>query len=141
LSRSFEIGHEIGHVSHISNFTIGHISTAILFWLGPVQSAWGMISPNANTPVTEHTMAAHDGRSLSRLIGSASIAPALHNRRVTSIQWYWSITGKIFSAYFFASGLAFAEISKPNLSMEARPTVRPDINPPNRVRKIAIATF
>jgi hypothetical protein len=67
-----------------------------------------------------------------RARGNASIANALQRSKVTSIQWYLSITAKIFKAYFFVSSLLFASISKANLSIEASPVVSPDINPPKR---------
>jgi len=61
--------------------------------------------------------------------GRISRAAAFTNKRVTSIQWCFDITAKIFCDYFAILGSVFAAISKLSWSMEARPIVRPDINP------------
>jgi hypothetical protein len=46
-----------------------------------------------STPVTETRMAAHEGRSASRKMGSASLAPALTSSSVTSSRWWFSMIG------------------------------------------------
>jgi hypothetical protein len=125
----------------MSALTIGQKKTAILIWLGPVQSACGIISPKANTPVTDRIIATYEGTSRSRHKGRASTQTALQSKSVTSIQWCLSITGKIFSVARFASGLAFASISRPNLSIEASPTVSPDIKPLDKIRKIVATEY
>jgi hypothetical protein len=47
-----------------------------------------------------------------------------------------SITAKIFVALFFAYSLPLASISKASLSIEAKPTVNPDMRPPNKINRI-----
>lgn len=49
------------------------------------------------------------------------------------------MTGKILSAAFFASKVPFASISSPSRSIDARPTVNPDIKPLVKT-KISTAT-
>lgn len=66
------------------------------------------------------------------------MAPALQKSKVTIIQWFLSMTGKIFSALFFAFSLHLASISKLSLSIEANPMFKPDINDPKTVQNKAI---
>lgn len=68
----------------IKNLTAGAIFSAIMSYYGPMQMAWGIISPKKSTIVTEIKTAYKDGTRASRKIGSASIAVALAKRRVTS---------------------------------------------------------
>ena len=121
--------------------TIGHIATAILFCDGPVQIDWGMISPKASTAVTDTTIAAQEGRTLSKKMGRHSVKPALKSRSVTSIQWYLSITGNILSACFLASSFPLASISRLSLSKLASPIVSPDINPAPKISRTINTEF
>jgi len=86
-----------------------------------------MISPKIRTKVTLKTMAIISGTILSRNNGKDSRAAALQSKRVTSIQWWWSITEKILLLLRFASGSLYESISSARRSIEARPTVMPDI--------------
>ena len=92
-----------------------------------------------STAVTDITIAIAEGTTLSKNSGRASIASALHSSKVTNIQWYLSITENIFVALFFAYSLPLASISKASLSIDARPTVSPDMRPPKRVSIMEIA--
>ena len=83
------------------------------------------------------TIESQEGNNSSKNIGKDSIAAALHRSSVTNIQWCLSIIGKIFDALCFALSSPFASISKASLSIDANPTVRPDISPPNNVATIA----
>jgi len=51
------------------------------------------------------------------------------------------MTGNIRSAYFLNYGSAFESISSASLSIDASPTVNPDINPPNKVKPRAILAY
>jgi len=95
-----------------------------------------MISPNVSTAVTDITIAMVGETTLSRKSGKASMATALQSSKVTNIQWYLSITLKILDALFLAYSSPLASISNAKRSIEARPTVSPDIRPPKRVRRI-----
>ena len=121
-------------VKYIRPSTTGQHQYAIASCLGPVASAWGIISPKISTKVTDSTMASTGVTSLSKKIGSVSIAAALQRSRVTSIQWWRSITGKMRSVLLLISGFPIESTSSDNLSIEASPIVRPDISPPKRVQ-------
>jgi len=61
--------------------------------------AWGKISPNTNTAVTEMTIAVTGSASRSRNSGSVSIATALQSSSVTSRKCWLRIRGRIPAAY------------------------------------------
>lgn len=115
---------------------MGAIWYAIFTYFGPVQSACGMISPKSRISTTEISTAIADENIWSRKIGRVSIAAALQRSNVTSIQWCWSITGKIRSVISFTWLLPIESTSSAKRSIEARPTVRPDIIPANRMQKV-----
>jgi hypothetical protein len=70
--------------ANIKNLTIGATAYAIASYEGPVHIAYGMTSPTNNTAVTDIIIAHIEGTSLSKNIGSASIANALASNNVTS---------------------------------------------------------
>ena len=85
-------------------FAIMHFMTAalchyILIWLGPVQMAWGPISPKIKTAVTDITTATTSGTSKLRQSGKASIAAEFATRSVTNKWCSFSKITRIFSAY------------------------------------------
>lgn len=60
----------------------------MLSFRGPVQAACGTISPNMRIKVTEIRMAAHDGTSLSRKIGSDLRRHCISHDERTPHQYY-----------------------------------------------------
>ena len=86
--------------------------------------------------VTERMIATTSLTTSFNVSGKASTKAALQIRSVTSIQWYLSITGKIFSVAFLALGLVYASISSPSLSIDASPTVNPAIIPLHKISTI-----
>jgi hypothetical protein len=60
-SRIFEIGQDIAPRPNIKHFVGIARAAAMLSYLGPVQNAYGIISPKNRTAVTEIIMANHEG--------------------------------------------------------------------------------
>jgi hypothetical protein len=58
-------------------------SAMISYW-GPMQIAWGMISPKKRTAVTEMITAHKEGTRRSRKMGRASMAVAFDINKVTN---------------------------------------------------------
>ena len=87
----------------MSTLVTGARKAAILIWSGPVQMAWGMISPKIRTAMTDINIATAAGTIASIIniyiyiyiyelvipknIGRASRANALASKRVTNSQW------------------------------------------------------
>lgn len=68
----------------IKNLTSGTIFCAIQSYFGPVQYAYGRISPTVTTATTDIATAIYEGTMASKNIGSASIASELEINNVDS---------------------------------------------------------
>ena len=77
-------GAAIGHKRIIIILTNGVSLSAISNYLGPVQRAWGKISPAKIMNITEIIIANAGGTTLSKKIGNASIQNAFPINRVHS---------------------------------------------------------
>jgi len=138
-SRIFPIGHEMGHVNIISRNTKGDRQAAIFILCLLVHIAIGKISPNTTILAVDTIITWRFGKIIYNTKGKLSIAPALQINRVLNIQWCLSITLKILEALGLSEGSRSASISKPNLSIEERPTVSPDIIPQVKTSETATA--
>mmetsp|Transcript_119123 Transcript_119123/g.309156 ORF Transcript_119123/g.309156 Transcript_119123/m.309156 type:complete len:334 (+) Transcript_119123:741-1742(+) len=111
------IGQTRGKASVRMHHTTGANKAASLSWLGPVKMADGTTSPKMSTTDTETRMAIHEGTSLSKNKGNASLAQALASSSVTSRAWLLDgfihgldeltemcpeISGKMRWAYFWS---------------------------------------
>ena len=81
-SRTYDMGHEIGHKRIKSNQTMGESLEANRILSGPEKSAEGMISQNMRTSVTDNTTANQEGTSWSRKRGRASVQQELVRSKV-----------------------------------------------------------
>ena len=129
MSRTFAIGQVIGEVIYIRPSTIGLEYSAMISLCGPVHQDYGIISPTTSTPKTAKIIATNSDTALLRKIGRVSRARALQRSRVTNIQWCCLMTLKMVLALLATTSDCFAAISRVNSSIEARPIVRPDMNP------------
>ena len=95
-----------------------------------LHSACGMISPKSSTIDTDTSTAPTSPSSLSRKMGSASIATAFHTSRVTSTRCWFRRMGMTRWASRFCDAVPDRiRISRSSRSMPIRPSVRPLMSP------------
>mmetsp|Transcript_90272 Transcript_90272/g.179627 ORF Transcript_90272/g.179627 Transcript_90272/m.179627 type:complete len:82 (+) Transcript_90272:1085-1330(+) len=77
-------GQAIGISKNLTDRTMHDILAANVSWLGPVNTADGMISPKIKTTLTDSKHAIQGETILSKNRGKASLAVAFARRSVTS---------------------------------------------------------
>lgn len=89
----------------MKTLTKGVNFSAMMSYFGPVQIAYGMISPAKIINITDIRMAKAGGTTLSKNIGNDSMQKALPISKVQSSIWCCLIIGNIMLAYLYYSAV------------------------------------